>query len=630
MRLLIAIGIFIVHAAHAQLIQVPLPTQHQPNQANPNARTKSVLSLPFWDDFSQVSSTTPSADLWLAGKSVWVNTSMAINPPSLNVASFDGIDSLGRPYSINDVLAKGFADKLESHPIDLTQVALADRTTVYLSFFYQLKGRGELPDAGDRLILEFRNATGGWEEMWALENDGLMATDVFTQVVVPILSEAFYHEGFQFRFKNFARLSGPYDTWHVDYIYINTGRTDTDTSYPDRSIVSPLSSIFSTYTSIPKTHFFPKKDSMLTKPTMVVHNLLAGNQQPVNYFSFVQIDRYEDGASVTQPELPVDNDVSIGAVDYLQYKTAEIELAGLSTLLDESADSLFVSIKVGLNTDDNVPPGPPGFGNYDPKYTPIDFRLNDTTRTEHWIASFYAYDDGTAEYGAALNQPGAQVAYEFNLVGEAEGVINSVQLYFPRFGDESSQVIELIIWNDLLETETSVLYREVVELQRSENNVMWLKKLGTNVEVGRRFYIGWKQTSATIIAVGLDKNTNSGEKMFYNVSGTWEPNIQLTGSLMIRPVFGGESETDPDPETEVRSDIESGLAPWPNPTNESFVVPGYVTDLQLRDISGRVVPCAVVETAHESTVTINDPRPGVYIVQYMRDGYPRRSRIMVR
>jgi len=49
-------------------------------------------------------------------------------------------------------------------------------------------------------------------------------------------------------------------------------------------------------------------------------------------------------------------------------------------------------------------------GDYDPfRYSPIDFRHNDTTRAEFRISNYYAYDDGTAEYGIGLNQPGAQV-----------------------------------------------------------------------------------------------------------------------------------------------------------------------------------------------------------------------------
>jgi hypothetical protein len=147
MRLLITAGcLMILQAAHAQWTLVPLPRTAEPEPTfKAAARTKSTLDLPFWDDFSNDLSSTPSSDIWFAGRSAWINSGLAINPPSINVASFDGIDSLGKPYSVNDVLAKGFADKLESQPIDLSKVTAAEQSTVFFSFYYQLKGRGELP-----------------------------------------------------------------------------------------------------------------------------------------------------------------------------------------------------------------------------------------------------------------------------------------------------------------------------------------------------------------------------------------------------------------------------------------------------------------------------------------------------
>ena len=486
------------HTACAQIRVIPIP--HSPGPASPatNAasRTKATQSLPFWDDFSEAVGGAPSEERWFAGKSTWVNDGLAINPPSIFVASFDGVDSVGKPYSVNDVLAKGFADKLESHPIDLAVVPAADRASVYISFYYQMKGLGELPDGGDKLVLEFRTADNKWEETWAMENTGTQPLDVFTQIVLPI-ADKFFHSAFKFRFKNFARLSGPYDTWHVDYIYLNTARTATDTSYPDRSVVTPLTSAFKNYHALPKEHFFVDKDEALTNPSVVVHNLRTDaahvEGQPVTYFSYAQVEKYTDGFFVKSPLTELDSAAPVGLVKPLEYMTAEVAAEGLSDLLDEDADSIHLWLKVALQTKDNLLPAEDG--DYNLKYAPMDFRDNDTTRSDHWISSYYAYDDGTAEYGAALNQPGAQVAYEFNLVGVDEGYINALQLFFPRFGDETQQVIELRIWSDLLEQDASVLYKEVVTLQRSEQNVFWRKKLTKAVKVGERFYVGWKQSS---------------------------------------------------------------------------------------------------------------------------------------
>jgi hypothetical protein len=629
-HLLLAILSVGAQVACAQLSLVPIPHTSKAT-VNPSARTKATLALPFWDDFSETELSAPSPDRWYSGASAWVNDGLGINPPSINVASFDGVDSLGKPYSVNDVLAKGFADKLESQPIDLSLVATAERSSVFMTFYYQMKGRGELPDAGDRLILEFRTAE-KWEAVWTIENDGTLPGDVFTQVVVPISADRFYHDGFKFRFKNFSRLSGPYDTWHVDYIYINKGRSSSDTSYPDRSIVSPLTSVFDVYRAIPKEHFSVDKEEVMTQPSIVVHNLRVGNNQPLNYFSYAQVEEFKDGASVLQPAQLLDSAASIGSVNSLEYKTAVVSTENLSDLLADDADSLRINLKVGLSTKDNLPPAEDG--DYDPKYAPIDFRLNDTTRAEYWLSSYYAYDDGSAEYGAALNQPGAQVAYEFTLVGVEAAYIKSLQLYFPRFGDETSQVIELRIWSNLLEQESSVLYKEVVTLQRTDENNFWLKKLTQAVRVSNKFYVGWRQSSAAVIAVGFDKNTNSSNRIHFNINGTWEQNSLLAGSLMIRPVFlraEDEPDTDPDPidgVEETTSDI--GRLPFPNPSTGAFVIPGHVTDIVLLDISGRHVGINIVEAYEETQVTLANPTPGIYVVRYLRDGLPRLFKLMVR
>jgi hypothetical protein len=288
---------------------------------------------------------------------------------------------------------------------------------------------------------------------------------------------------------------------------------------------------------------------------------------------------------------------------------------------------------VALQTRDNILPGPGGIGDYDPKYAPIDFRLNDTTRSEYWLSSYYAYDDGTAEYGAALNQPGAQVAHEFNLVGVLDGYINSLQLFFPRFGDETSQVIELRIWNDLQEQGTSLLYQEVIQLQRSEQNAFWKKKLTKSVKVGQRFYVGWKQSSSSVIAIGFDKNTNTANKIHFNINGTWEQTDLLAGSLMIRPVFLRKAdEPDPDviPEVKERYAEDVGQSAFPNPSDGTFVIPGRVENISMVDISGRTIGFTLIEGSEETQVTLTSPTPGLYVLRYFRNGMPRLCKLMVR
>lgn len=166
--LLLVAGIILsISTASAQLKKFALPHQSAnrtsitkaPSSA---ARSKEITpkSLPFWDDFSFTTvndtsynlSNYPVDSLWVNNSTVWINDGMGINPPSINVATFDGLDSAFLPYS-QQVLTNGLRDSLVSQAIKLgvPGVAVGERNSVYLSFFYQWQGNGEAPDPDDYL-----------------------------------------------------------------------------------------------------------------------------------------------------------------------------------------------------------------------------------------------------------------------------------------------------------------------------------------------------------------------------------------------------------------------------------------------------------------------------------------------
>lgn len=96
---------------------------------------RSSVSLPFVDDFSY-NSYTPDSLLW-QNSGAFVNTTFPVDPVSIGVVSFDGLNGNGIPY---DSLSFSFtsidsADMLTSMPILLDSLGPAD--SVYLSFFYQ-------------------------------------------------------------------------------------------------------------------------------------------------------------------------------------------------------------------------------------------------------------------------------------------------------------------------------------------------------------------------------------------------------------------------------------------------------------------------------------------------------------
>ncbi len=622
--------IFIVYVfsqgALAQLVVVPIPKTPGKKLNRKEARQLlTPMSLPFWDDFSFSNSPFyPHDTLWQSGRSVSLNFGSGINPPTLGVVTFDGLDSLGKPYDVNNALAKGYADSLVSRTISLDKVPASLRNTVYLSFYYQFMGNGEAPDPGDRLTVDFNNDLGKWENIVSLGIDTSLKADSFNTMVVPVAQDRFFHGAFQFRFRSFGRLSGPYDTWNVDYVYLNSGRTNTDTSFPDRAIATPMTSLFNGYWSIPKKHFMTNVAANLAKPSLSIYNLRVGNIQPLNYSYQAEVTTYHPGPVKDSVKVLLQDSASVGnGLAGLERRTFTVDSTLPETLFDASADSFKIKLKLSLTTKDNLLLAKNG--DYDSaKYKPVDFRVNDTTRAEFVLSKHYAYDDGSAEYGIGLNQPGAQVSYLFDMMTPDVDTIVAVDFYFPRFGDESSQIILLRILSDLTDNQQSILYEENISVDRSEQNKFKRHILTRNtVLVQGSFYIGWKQSSAGTIPIGWDKNTDSGNKISYNTNGSWQPNLIEKGSMMLHPVFGKGGVVTGIPE-------EAPVLPaFPNPNSGTFFYPGEPEYIDLFDLAGKPVGFSREAQDHHTKIVMNHVSPGLYVLKTLANKKYTTQKIMV-
>src|ERR1035438_4122710 len=119
-------------AGNAVLIQ---NAKEHPESLHHQKNVQSALTLPFFDDFS-TSYIYPDSTKWI-GRSVYINDDFPIDPPTIGVATFDGLDSVGKPY-LNATYDYP-ADTLTSQLINLS-AALASDSTIYLSFYYQAAG----------------------------------------------------------------------------------------------------------------------------------------------------------------------------------------------------------------------------------------------------------------------------------------------------------------------------------------------------------------------------------------------------------------------------------------------------------------------------------------------------------
>ncbi|RLD52198.1 MAG: hypothetical protein DRI94_03865, partial [Bacteroidetes bacterium] len=210
--------------------QIESYLKKHPNSEKKYTASKDPLELPFWDDFSD-SNMFPNSNLW-QDQTAYINNTLAINPPSIGVATMDAVDSQGKIYETADYNTEFIADSLTSQPINLNYPG---NTTIFLSFFYQPQGIGDAPELNDSLFLEFYAPDDGqWNKVWSVAGSD---NKDFTFVILAVNEAKYLKNNFQFRFRNYASfgtsvypsLATNCDFWHIDYVYLNKDRTINDT-----------------------------------------------------------------------------------------------------------------------------------------------------------------------------------------------------------------------------------------------------------------------------------------------------------------------------------------------------------------------------------------------------------------
>jgi hypothetical protein len=158
-----------------------------------------TLKLPFFDDFSG-RNILPDSRKW-ADDYVFINNTYSDRQITTGIATFDALNSSGRLYeNASPVVFR--ADNLTSQPIDLN---LSPSDNVWLSFYYQPGGLGDIPEENDSLTLHmYAPAEKKWYSVWRVPGD---SAGGFKPVLLKIDQQKFLKKGFRFRFSNYASLS---------------------------------------------------------------------------------------------------------------------------------------------------------------------------------------------------------------------------------------------------------------------------------------------------------------------------------------------------------------------------------------------------------------------------------------
>lgn len=526
--------------------------------SNKKTTTVAPLDLPFFDDFSYAyKSPYPSANNWL-DSSVYVNTGFAIAPLSIGVATFDGLNKKGYPYSINaPVSYSGPADFLTSHPINLkaTLTHTYDPSdSIFVSFYYQAEGRGEAPEANDSLCLDFfKPNQNKWQKVWGAKGYNPSATDTnFYRVRVVIADTAYLDSLFQFRFRNKATTSGSLDHWHIDYVQIKKQYLYSDTVESDAAFAYKPSSFLKNYSVIPYRQY-----NRTLEMAPGFRNYMRNNFDIAKFSDYSYTVKDEMGNPITTDTYGTF--ANPGFLPFLNngYYSG---IAATPVFTNQPfpvtfTDSTFFTITHVLTTSSD------------------NKRANDTVVHVQKFANYYAYDDGTAEQGYYLNTYGAKTAVRYTL--NVADTLKSLRIYFDPILDGTSilaSTFRIMVWDAGGNGPGNVVYKDSlinpIYLSGSYN-AMPTFSLTSCLPLGiGTYYVGIQQTTNKALNIGFDRNTNHKDALYYDIGNGWVQSA-IPGSLMINPVMGCTYAT---PVGIKESEQKNKIQVFPNPAQNSISI----------------------------------------------------------
>lgn len=596
-QLLVTIALFIGWQAAAQFTILGIEDRAKPTNASKsrmNAPGSTVL-FPFWEDFS-TSDNSPDTLKWATGANVYVSATLAKNPPTYKAATLDGLKGNGIAYDLTSEF-NAPTDSLVSQPIPMGTDAI-DQSSTYLSFFWQAGGNGEAPDDNDSLRVQLLDVDTVWHTVWSQVGGLENALETFQQVILPVADQRFFHDNFRIKFQAFTSQRGPFDTWHIDYIYLNDHRSANDISHFDRGMTGTISKLFAPYHEISVHQFKANPERYLSTQSTQVFNLDQ---------AFHPLDLYHQIRNLNTGELFTDEALGNGGEGGLQaYEMRTVDGANALSWPDLSTDSLVLESKLFYKTGDR-----PLFEQVigtDTVFEAIDLKVNDTITSRYTIHNHLAYDDGTAEFAVALNLLQGQLAIKFGI--ETPDTLSHIDIYFPSIApDASSKSIDVMVWNQLSDRGVKISQPFTVPAPSGLNEFTRIK-LSEAILVEDTFYIGYRQNTDNYLGVGFDRsNPEASANIYYNVSDGWEQNNQLEGAVMIRPVFDADTliaalGTRPLPK----------LTVYPNPSSGIIQVAEQVNQLHIYDLSGALIRQVHSSGYQEGKFDLSFLEEGIYLL----------------
>ena len=601
--------------------------QHQLKRASAVSTSTEAITLPFYDDFSEIT-VLPSPLRW-ADSSVFINTDYAKFPPSIGVATLDALDKLGSLYT-NAGPNPFDADNLTSLPIRLDSVfspslnAITPADSVFFSFYYQPQGRSISPPTNvSSLILEFYSPVANdtvhkWDLIWT--TDGGVSVDAFAsangsyfkQVLIPITDTSYFKKGFRFRFRNIAALAGNSQAdwrsngshWNIDIVNLATGGSKKGIRIEDVAFGDQAPSMLVNYEAMPFRQYAKNfTDEMKDTLDIKIANLDTIAQSrtykySISKNSLAPFKEYNGSPYTVNPFL------TDGYLTYAPWARPAVNFFFDPTTIEKN---LVFHITHSLSPDPES-----------------KYRSNDTIRFTQVFSNYYAYDNGTSEAGIGINGAAGSYAVQFKL--NLADTLRGMQIYFnPVIGGSNQKAVDLKVWNDsngkpgrIVKTLGGVT--PIYTSKLNEFNSYWFDTpmIVEPAEFpGLIFYIGWSQSFVDNLNVGFDRYKDSHNRRFFNVNGYWEMSSDTSnyGSLMFRPIVGPV-----DPLGVEKPLAVEHLSIQPNPVTDGNLIirlPESWTDNSNNEIDINIISATgsrVLSETFNNPVNVSTLAPGFYMV----------------
>lgn len=588
------------------------------------------VGLPFFDDFAY-EGVRPNPALW-QDDDVLINRNFPQDPPSIGVATFDGVDVTGQPYeggSGGQVTV--IRDYLTSAPVNLQ-----NQNGTTLTFFLQPRGFGNRPERQDSFLVQFLDVDGNWNTVF--KQAGELNTVPTNQPLpfVPVnfaVPNEFLYNGFQFRFANKSSEQGAVDMWHLDYVKLDnflTAFTVQDLAFTDLPNYA-----LEDYTSMPLRHFREGGPDLLRREYSASIRNLNSDDLNISSGSF---NIFRDPSLIFAPVAPGFTSVFEGPSmnNNIPPQTLEIREGviddddGIPDLLDflnntaslDAPTELVTLYGITSDVQDGV------FANG-------AFEGNDTVTRVTIFDEFMAYDDGTAEVVIEVG-PGATIvqAYEAFVADELMGL----RVRIPQIlGSLGNQDLRLVVYTGegqpdelVAEFDFDILFAEDFFRDSLEGFSTYIFPEALPLNVGS-FYVGWEQQTADRnIGIGFDRNSAPENVQWFNTGNGFTPITgTTTGAIMIRPLLSGfegfTTSVGAPTETEALIDV------FPNPTEGTLHLrprPSTSSRLEykLYSLTGALLSAGQVTP----TIELGNLPAGIYLLEVTDGGAASRHKIVKR